>query len=317
MTQPSRFNRAASAALLAAVALAGCSTDGGGAGTPAVVVVDGSSTVYRISKTAGEAYRQENPATTVVVEYHSTGAGFARYLSGALDVVGASRAARPEEEAEADRAGRPWSRFLVGYDGVTVVVNPANDFVEALSVDQLRRLFEPDSTVKNWKDLDPAWPDRPIELYGPDDESGTFDFFTEAVVGEAGSQRADVESSADDTALVTDVVGDPDGLAYFGYGYYDANARRLRALPIRAADDRPAVAPSPETILDKSYAPLARPLYIYVKQSSLARPEVEYYLDNVVSLARTSGYVAPSEADRAVNATTLAEAIRLSAPPGR
>jgi phosphate transport system substrate-binding protein len=197
----------------------------------------------------------------------------------------------------------------VGYDGITVVVNPANEAVKELEVAQLKAIWEPGSKVQTWKDIDPSWPESKIVLYSPDRDSGTFEFFTEAIVGKAKSQREDVQASSDDNILVKGVAGDRDGLGYFGYAYYTANKDKLRAVPIKATADAPAVAPSPETILDKSYTPLSRPLYIYVKNSALRRPEVaafvKYYLENVGKLATKAGYVAPTAEDMAANLRAL------------
>ncbi|MBX6313721.1 MAG: PstS family phosphate ABC transporter substrate-binding protein [Isosphaeraceae bacterium] len=283
----------------------------GASGAP--VIIDGSSTVYRISLAAQEAYDEVKPGARIVVDYHGTGGGFGRYLRGEVDIVDASREAKPEEESQAQEKGFDWTRFTVGYDGITIVVNPKNTFVESLSVEQLKRLWQPDSPAKTWKDLDPSWPDRKIVLYSPDDDSGTYEFFTEAIIGKAKSQRKDVQLSADDNVLVTGVSGDIDGLGYFGYAYYAANAEKLRAVPIRKDAEAEPVRPSPETILDGSYQPLSRPLYIYVKNAALKRPEVmdfvQFYLDHVSDLAQTAGYVPPTDQDRAANRKAL-DAVR-------
>src|SRR5208282_1247229 len=157
----------------------------------ATVVVDGSSTVYRISKAAQEAFNKVNPQITVVVDNHGTGGGFGRYLQGEVDIVDASRAAKPEEESKAKAQGIEWTRFLVGYDGITLVVNPKNDFVKSLSVEQLKAIWEPNSKANTWKDVDPAWPNHKIILYSPDNDSGTFEFFKEAIAGKDAGQRDD------------------------------------------------------------------------------------------------------------------------------
>ncbi|MEA2629860.1 MAG: phosphate transport system substrate-binding protein [Chloroflexota bacterium] len=302
-------------AALLAITLAGCGGGNGNSNTRAgaapsgTVIVDGSSTVFRISSAAQEGYNQVNPEVTVVVDNHGTGGGFGRYLQGEVDIVDASRAAKPEEEAKAKAQGIDWTRFLVGYDGITLTINPKNDAIKELSVEQLKAIWAPDSTVKTWKDVDPSWPDRKIVLYSPDKDSGTFEFFTEAIVGKAKSQRDDVQSSSDDNILVSGVAGDVDGLGYFGYAYYAANRDKLRAVPIRSGPDAKAVMPGPATILDKSYTPLARPLYIYVKNSAMRRPEVaaflKYYIENVGTLAEKAGYVAPTAEDQAANRKTL------------
>ncbi|HMB08694.1 MAG TPA: PstS family phosphate ABC transporter substrate-binding protein, partial [Isosphaeraceae bacterium] len=243
---------------LLATALAGC---GGGATTgEKTVVVDGSSTVYQISSTAQEAFNKVNPNITVVVDNHGTGGGFSRYLQGEVDIVDASRPAKPDEESKAKAQGIEWTRFLVGYDGITVVINPKNDFVKSLTVAQLKAIWEPNSRIKTWKDVDPSWPDRKIVLYCPDKDSGTFEFFTEAIVGKARSQREDVQASSDDNTLVSGVAGDVDGLGYFGYSYFVQNKDKLKDVPVQNGPDAKPVRPIPETILSKTYAPLSRPL---------------------------------------------------------
>ncbi len=281
----------------------------GGGSVESTVDVDGSSTVFRISDRAREAFSEVDPKVNVIVGNHGTGGGFGRYLKGEVDVVDASRAATEEEELKAKTQALDWTRFLVGYDGIAVVVNKGNDFVKELTVAQLKKLFEPDSKVKTWKDLNPAWPDRKIIFYTPDKDSGTFEYFTEAITAK-GKQRSDIQASSDDNFLVKGVSGDTDGIGYFGYAYYAANKDTLRVIPIKAKDDAPAVEPNLETILKKTYTPLARPLYIYVKKSSMKRPAVaafvKYYLDNIENLTKKAGYVPPTEEDRAANQKALA-----------
>jgi phosphate transport system substrate-binding protein len=279
--------------------------------TPAgEVIVDGSSTVYRISMAAQKEFNKVNPAITVVVDNHGTGGGFGRYLQGEVDIVDASRAAKSDEESKAKAQGIEWTRFLVGYDGITLVVNPKNDFVKELSVDQLKAIWEPGSKAVTWKNVDPNWPDRKIVLYSPDNDSGTFEFFTEAIVGKAKSQRDDVQQSSDDNTLVNGVAGDQDGLGYFGYAYYGANQDKLRAVAVKNGADAPPVLPTPATIMDKSYKPLSRPLFIYVKNSAARRPEVaqflSFYLDNVEKLSVKGGYDPPTAADITANREALA-----------
>ena len=273
------------------------------------VVVDGSSTVFRISKAAQEAFAAVDSDVNVIVGYSGTGGGFTKYLNNEIDIVDASRAAKPEEEAKAQSQGLNWSRYLVGYDGISVIVHKNNDFIKELSVEQLARLWQPESRIKTWQDLDPTWPNREIKFYSPDDKSGTFEFFTEAVVGTARSQRANVQASSDDNILVRGVAGDLDGIGYLGYAYYQANEDKLRVVPVKATADGPAVAPSPATILDKSYAPLARPLFLYVKKSAYRRAPVaafvDFYLKEIVDLATRAKYVPPTAEDRAANQTTL------------
>lgn len=295
--------------------LAGCgsgSTSGPGGLKPApAIIVDGSSTVFRISKAAQEDFSSVNPNITVVVDNHGTGGGFGRYLKGEVDIVDASRPAKPDEESQAKAQGIEWTRFIVGYDGITLVVNPKNDFVKSLTVEQLKTIWAPASKVKTWKDVDPSWPARNISLYSPDNDSGTFEFFTEAIVGKAKSQRDDVQPSSDDNILVKGVAGDGDGLGYFGYAYYADNKDKLRAVAVQNGPAAQPVLPSPATIADKSYAPLSRPLFIYVKNSAIGRPEVaqflRYYLDNVEAIATKVNYDPVSAADKAANREALAK----------
>jgi phosphate transport system substrate-binding protein len=296
---------------LVATILTGCGGgDGGGpSGASATVDIDGSSTVFQISQAAREAYSAVNPDVTVVVDNHGTGGGFSNYLNGEIDIVDASRPAKPDEEAKAKAQGIPWTRFIVGSDGITLVVNPANTFVKSLTVAQLKAIWEPGSKIKTWKDVDPSWPDRKIVFYSPDSDSGTFEYFTEAIVGKAKQQRDDVQPSSDDNTLVNGVAGDPDGLGYFGYAYYEANSTKLRAIPIQNGADAPPVLPSATTILDHSYTPLSRPLFIFVKNASMRRPAVlgflKYYLDHIEELAKKGGYVPPTPEEREANQKAL------------
>jgi phosphate transport system substrate-binding protein len=293
--------------------IAGCGGGNGGASAglkpAATIVVDGSSTVFRISKAAQEGFGAIEPELTVVVDNHGTGGGFGRYLQNEVDIVDASRAAKSDEEAKAKEQGIPWTRFLVGYDGITLVVNPKNDFAKSMSVEQLKAIWEPSSKVRTWKDVDPTWPERRIVLYSPDNDSGTFDFFTEAITGKIKAQRDDVQQSSDDNTLVNGVAGDEDGLGYFGYAYYAANKDKLRAVAVANGRGAAPVLPSPATIADKSYAPLSRPLYIYVKDSAARRPEVakflEYYVKNIDELAVKAGYDPPTGEDKTANLATL------------
>jgi len=295
--------------------MAGCGGSGGPGGgalrPTATVVVDGSSTVYRISLAARDAFKKVKPAIVVVVDNHGTGGGFSRYLEGEVDIVDASRAAKPDEESRAKAQGIEWSRFLVGYDGITLVVNPKNDFVKSVSVEQLKTIWAAGSKANTWKDVDPAWPNRKLILYSPDNDSGTFEFFKEAIVGKDAGQRDDVQQSSDDNTLVIGVAGDPDALGYFGYAYYAANQDKLRALAVRNGAGASPVLPSPTTIIDKTYAPLSRPLFIYVKNSAARRAEVgeflKYYLTNIDQFAVTGGYAPPTAEDETANEQTLAK----------
>jgi len=296
---------------------AGCDGNATDEGPNAAIIIDGSSTVFRISKAAQEAYIEVEPDVTVVVDNHGTGGGFARYLQGEVDFVDASRDAKPDEAEKARAQAIEWTRFLVGHDGITVVVNSQNTFVKSLSVEQLKTLWEPGSTVQTWRDLDPSWPDRKIVLYAPDNDSGTFEFFTEAIFGAKTEQRAGVQQNSDDNILINGVANDPDGLGYFGYAYYLANAERLSPVAIQAGPDVPPVTPSPESIADKSYVPLSRPLYLFVKNATIRRrPEARrfltYYLENIATLAKNGGYDPPTDEEIEANRAALE---KLTPPP--
>lgn len=321
MTETARRHaRSALVPLLLASFVAGCGGGSEEGDSPrSTIVVDGSSTVYRISSVAQEEYRAVKPDVLVVVDNHGTGGGFGRYLQGEVDIVDASRPAKPEEESQAKAQGIEWTRFIVGYDGITLAVNPKNTFATSLTVDQLKALWQPDSRIKTWKDIDPSWPDRKLILYSPDNDSGTFEFFTEEIVGKARSQRDDVQANADDNTLVNGIAGDPDALGYFGYAYYAANSDKLKALAVQNGPDAKPVLPGVETIKDKSYAPLSRPLFIYVKNSSARKPEVaaflKYYLDNIATLSTTAHYNPPTEADIAENQQALAKFLPSASAP--
>lgn len=307
---------AAPLGVLASISLAVSGCGGPSAASGPAIMVDGSSTVFPISVAAQEAYDAVSPGARIIVSSRGTGSGFGGFIEGTVDIVDASREAKPEEEADARAKGFNWTRFLVAHDGITVVVHPSNDFVEALSVDQLKKLFAVEGPASRWSELDPAWPDRAINLYTPDDDSGTYEFFAGAIVG-GKAHRKDVQASADDNTLVTGVANDADGLGYFGYSYFVENEDKLRAVPIRATADAEPVMPGPESIHSGAYAPLSRPLYIYVKNTTLKRPDgaafVRFYLEHAAELAEKAGYVAPTEEERADNSSAFSAAVGESA----
>lgn len=307
---------------LVSAAMAGCfggDAGGGGAQPAKTIVVDGSSTVVRISEAAQAAFLSAHPEITVTVDEHGTGGGFGRYLKNEVDIVDASRDAKPDEEKKAKEQGIEWTRYNVGYDGITLVTNPKNDFVKELTVEQLKAIWAPESTVKTWKDIDPSWPDHKIVLYSPDNDSGTFEFFTEAIVGKANSQRDGVQQNSSDNSLVLGVANDANGLGYFGYAYYAANTDKLRAIAVRNGKDAPAVLPSPETIANNAYAPLSRPLYIFVKNTAARRPEVaefvKFYLDNVDKFAEEGGYDPPTVEEKEANKKAMEKQLGGEAKP--
>ena len=261
------------------------------------IEIDGSSTVAPITEAVAEEFKKVQPRVQVNVGISGSGGGFKRFSVGDTDISDASRAIKDSEAATAVENGIEYLEFHVGVDGLSVMVNPQNDFVECMTVDQLKMIWEPGSGVDTWKEIDPSWPNRTVNLYGPGTDSGTFDYFTEEVVGEAKLSRADYTASEDDNVLVQGISGDRNSLGYFGYAYYAGNADKLKLLAIDDGDG--CVTPSISTIADGSYKPLSRPLLIYVSKSSLERPEVrafvEFYMEEGDELTREVGYVPLSD----------------------
>lgn len=281
-----------------------------GAGSPAAeqsVRVDGSSTVYPITEAVAEEYRAPHPETRVTVGISGTGGGFKKFVAGEIDIADASRPIKPEEAAAAQAASIDYIELPIAYDGLTIVVNHDNKFVDHLSVEELHKIWAPESQVKMWSDVRSGWPKEEIHLYGPGHDSGTFDYFTEVVNGKAQACRADYTASEDDNVLVQGVAGDKNSLGFFGFAYYVENQEKLRAVPIMT--DAGAVAPSHDTIANATYKPLSRPIFIYVASKSADRPEVQsfvmFYLENVAKLASQVGYVPLSEQLNAAMKTRL------------
>ena len=257
------------------------------------IEIDGSSTVAPITEAVAEEFRGVAPRVLVNVGISGSGGGFKRFTVGETDISDASRPIKDKEAATAAENGIEYYEFLVGLDGLSVMVNPENEFVNCMTVEQLNMLWNPDSTVDSWNDLDPSWPDRRINLYGPGTDSGTFDYFTEEVNGEAKLSRADYTASEDDNVLVQGISGDRNSLGYFGFSYYAANADKLKLVAVDSGNG--CVTPSLDTIASGRYSPLARPLFIYVNKASLERPEVRdfvrFYMLNGHNLTADVGYV--------------------------
>jgi phosphate transport system substrate-binding protein len=253
------------------------------------VKIDGSSTVAPISMAAAELFGAEQPRVKVTVGISGSGGGFKKFLEQRADLrTDISDASRPIKPAELGRAAEVGVEFIelpLAYDGIAVVVNPANHWCDSLTVEELRKIWEPNSKINNWKDVRPGFPDVPLELYGPGTDSGTFDYFVETVVGKAKSCRSDFTPSEDDNVLVQGVAGDRGGLGYFGFSYYEANKNELHLLGISAEGGKP-IKPSLPTIRDGSYSPLSRPLFMYVNTDAAKRPEVKAFLQFVFTNAK-------------------------------
>ena len=274
-----------------------------------VVKIDGSSTVYPITEAVVEEF-QKATGTKVTVGISGTGGGFKKFSRGEIDVQNASRPIKEEEVKAAKEGGVEYLELPIAYDALTVVVNSKNDWVDTIKVSDLKKIWEPEAQGKitKWNQVRPEWPDKEIKLYGAGSDSGTFDYFTEAINGKSKASRGDYTASEDDNVLVQGVEGDRYAIGYMGYSYYSAHQKRLKALGIEwDAKGKPAVKPSEESVLAGTYNPLARPLFIYVNLKSLQKPEVkkfvEFYLKNVDRLAKEVKYIPlPADAYGKVNA---------------
>lgn len=262
--------------------------------------VDGSSTVYPITEAMAEEFQKLHNKVEITVGISGTGGGFKKFCNQETDMSDASRPIKAVEEEACKANGVEFIELPVAFDGLSVVVNPKNNWCDYLTVEELRRIWEPGSKINNWKDVRPGFPDKPLKLYGAGTDSGTFDYFTEAICGEEGASRSDYQASEDDNTLVMGVAGDEAALGYFGYAYYEENVDKLKLVAIDGGGG--PVAPSPETINNGSYAPLSRPLFIYVSVAAAARPEVQAFVQYILSvegskLVRQVGYIGlPSEA---------------------
>ena len=288
-----RFHGFAAALLLAGAAM--LSTQ---ASHAQIVKVDGSSTVFPITEAVAEDFQKaKKNLVKVTVGISGTGGGFKKFCRGETDVSDASRPILKKEMEDCRAAGVEYIELPVAFDALTVVINPKNTFLKSITVDELKKMWEPaaQGRVMKWSQVNPAWPDAPLKLFGAGADSGTFDYFTEAVVGKSKSSRGDFTASEDDNVLVQGVARDPNALGFFGFAYYVENKDKLKAVPIVEKPGKPAVEPSMESVLKGTYQPLARPIFIYVSVKSLGKPEVrefvEYYMKHGAKLSREVKYV--------------------------
>lgn len=260
------------------------------------IEIDGSSTVYPVSKAVVEEYLKEHPEVAITVSESGTGAGFERFGRGDTVISDASRKIKPEEAETCKKNGISYVELKIAVDGLTVVVNSENDWCDGMTVEQLKKIWAKGSEVKKWSDVDPAWPDEEIKLFGPGTESGTYDYFVEEICGKETGSRSDYEYSAHDNVLVEGIAGEKFALGYFGFAYYIENKERLKALAISPTDNPvDGVPPTSETVESGAYTPLSRPLFIYVNTRDLSRPEVsdfvDFYLDKGQKYVKQIGYV--------------------------
>ncbi|SDA26558.1 phosphate ABC transporter substrate-binding protein, PhoT family [Nitrosospira sp. Nsp11] len=273
------------------VVFAGLISINGIAGADAIVKIDGSSTVYPITEAVAEDFQKERKgAVKVTVGISGTGGGFKKFCRGETDIVNASRPILKKEMDDCKKMGIQYVEMPIAFDALTVVVNPKNDWSKTITVAELKKIWEPaaQGKITKWSQVNPTWPDETIKLYGAGADSGTFDYFTEAIVGKAKSSRGDFTASEDDNVLVQGVASDKNGLGFFGFAYYAENKKKLKVVAIDAG--KGAVVPSAQTVEDGTYQPLSRPVFIYVNIKSAERPEVrqliEFYMKNAPALVQ-------------------------------
>lgn len=263
------------------------------------VRVDGSSTVFPITEAVAEEFQKKHRKVRVTVGISGTGGGFKKFTTGQTDINDASRPIKSSEKEKAAKNGIEYLVIPVAYDGLSVVINPKNDFVDHLTTTELKKIWQPGSTVKTWSDVRPGWPNEGIKLYGPGVDSGTFDYFTKSINGKSQASRSDFTASEDDNVLVMGVAGDKYALGYFGYAYYKENQSRLNVAAIDGGDG--PVKPNEVTINDGTYKPLSRPIFIYVSNKAVQRAEVKefirFYIQHAGELSKEVGYIPLSDKD--------------------
>jgi phosphate transport system substrate-binding protein len=268
-----------------------------------IVKIDGSSTVFPITEAVAEEFQKaKKQQIKVTVGISGTGGGFKKFCRGETDISDASRPISAKEMKECADAGIKYVELPVAFDALTVVINPKNTWIKEFKVEELKKMWEPaaQGKITHWNQINPAWPNAPIKLFGPGADSGTFDYFTDAINGKEKASRGDFTASEDDNVLVQGVSRDVNAVGYFGLAYYVENKDKLKAAPIVNKGSNKAVAPSLETVMDGTYQPLARPIFIYVSDKSMNKPEVkefvEYYIKHAPKLVKEVGYVPLSAA---------------------
>lgn len=255
--------------------------------------IDGSSTVYPITEAVAEEFKTVQPKVRVTVGSSGSGAGFKKFARGESDISDASRAIKDKEKEACTDNNIVFYEATVALDGIAIVVNPANDWVNDITVEELKKMWQPESTVKLWSDIRPEWPTEEIHLYGPNTAHGTYDFFTEEIMGESGASRPDYNAVSDYNVAVQGISTDKDALGYFGLAYYEENKNKLKLVGVD--NGKGPIMPSLETVKSGEYAPLSRPLFIYINKFAATRPEVKkfvsFYLENAGQLSKEVGYI--------------------------
>ena len=307
-----RLAPATVALALAAVACGGevatNTNDTDGRTLSGTIRVDGSSTVAPLAEAAAEIFREDHSGVQVTVGTSGTGGGFKKFCNGETDVSDASRPIKGEEKAACAAKSVTYEELTVANDALSIVVNKDNDWIDCITVTQLKAIWDQGSKVNNWNQVDPKFPDVPLKLFGAGTDSGTFDYFTDEINGEEGRSRTDYEATEDDNRTVTGVAGDKGALGYFGFSYYEENADQLKALQVDGGNG--CVAPSVATVQDATYKPLSRPLFIYPSAALLARPEglafVEFFAEEATTIAEEARFVPLTDAERATLASKIA-----------
>ncbi|MDP3296432.1 MAG: PstS family phosphate ABC transporter substrate-binding protein [Thermodesulfovibrionia bacterium] len=263
-----------------------------------IIKIDGSSTVYPITEAVAEEFQKAKKGSIkVTVGISGTGGGFKKFCRGETDISDASRPILKKEMDVCKEHGIEYIELPVAYDGLAVMVNPKNNWVKSMTVDELKKIWEPaaQGTITKWNQVRPEWPDAPLKLYGAGADSGTFDYFTEAIVGKAKSSRGDFTASEDDNVLVQGIAGDKNALGFFGLAYYEENKNKLKLVPIVNPKTGKEVLPTEQTVMDGTYQPLSRPIFIYVSKKAVEKPEikefVDYYMENAAKLVKQVKYV--------------------------
>ena len=278
----------------------------GKSGKKGKIKIDASSTVFPITEAVAEEFNKEFPRIRVSVGLSGTGGGFKKFSRGEIDIVNASREIKDKESETAKKNKIKYIDLVAAHDGLSVVVSPSNTWVDYLTVAELKKIWEPEAQGKilRWNQIRPEWPDKEIHLYGAGVESGTYDYFTEAIVGKSHSSRGDFTASEDDNVLVQGVSTDKLALGFFGFAYYEENKEKLKLVPIDDEIDengKGPVLPSVETVMNKTYSPLSRKLFIYISSEAVKREDVRlfvnFYMHNTKTLAREVGYISLTPED--------------------
>jgi phosphate transport system substrate-binding protein len=277
----------------------GTGSSGAGAGGAlfGTIRIDGSSTVGPLTEAAAESFQEQNPDVQVTVGISGTGGGFEKFCNGETDINDASRSIEDDEAKACAANNIDYGEVQVANDGLTLVVNTENDWATCLTTDQLKNIWVKGSTIDNWNQVDPSFPDVALELFGPGTDSGTFDYFTGAINGEEGNSRTDYTATEDDNVTVQGVAGSKGGLGYFGLSYYEANTDKLNVVQVDGGNG--CVTPDTSTVQSGEYTPLSRPLFMYPSDGALDRAEVDafirYYIDNAETLAEQAQFVAMTQ----------------------